>query len=61
MTAAKLEREKEKAMTLAARRYEVALEIRAILEKARKEWPEGPKAWDDDGIEREVLDLVDEE
>lgn len=59
MTAAKLTKEKEKAIALAARRYDIAQKIREVLDEARKEW--GPKDWDEDGIESEILELVTEE
>lgn len=60
MTAAKLAKEKEVAMKKAGFKYEVAEKIRAILDEARKEWPLGPKDFDEDGVESEILDLFNE-
>jgi hypothetical protein len=37
-------------------KHSVARAIRILLDEAAKEY--GPEAWEDDGVEGEVLDLV---
>lgn len=55
MTAAKIQKEAERAM----RKFEVAKQIRELLDAARKDY--GPTDWDDDDLESSILDLVSEE
>ena len=55
MNAAKIEAAKVKA----AIPYEVAKQIRELLDQARKSY--GPSDWDGDDIEARVIELVTEE
>lgn len=49
----------EQRQTMANIKFEAAKKIRAILDEVRKAY--GPKAWDDEYMEIEVLELVAEQ
>lgn len=55
MTVTKIEKAKEKAMM----KFELAKQIRELLDAARKEY--GATDWDDDDMEAGILELVTEE
>jgi len=55
MTTTKIESAKQ----LAAVKFDLAKQIRELLDQARKSY--GPAAWDADDMESEVLNLVTEE
>jgi hypothetical protein len=39
-------------------KFDLALQIRQLLDAARKEYIDGPEAWDDQEIESEISELV---
>lgn len=55
MTSSKIQKKAEREM----KKFELAKQIREMLDAARKEY--GPTDWDDDDIESQIAEMVFEE